>query len=398
MRARFSELIDRSRASKMKHTLLLTASLLTALAPISASALTYDVFEGSSIQNSIAIARDGDTIRVHQGIFLENIDFLSKKISLIGVDGAEKTIIRGTRGTVVTLGGSSAFMGFTVTGGSASNVAGMSVSGTGTLIVNNIFTENQQGGGGFGAAIGGNNASPFIVGNLFTKNSSDNQLLSGAVSFVNGSSPFIGNNIFFNNQGRGLNLTLPAGNTPVVTNNTFVGNTSAIRVDERVDTSTDVFRNNLVYGNLMGLQVDLASPSSLLTWDHNLVFGNGINYGSGTGNFSKDYTGTSGNISVDPEFVDVSAGNFRLKLDSPAIDAGTFLDSLGYDFSGTIRPDGGIFDGSALPDIGAFEFVPSPVPEPSTYGLLTAGVLAGLIVTRRVRRNRYLEVLARRMG
>ena len=70
----------------------------------------------------------------------------------------------------------------------------MAVSGSGTVIANDIFQSNQQGSGGFGAAIGGNNASPVIEQDLFTGNSCDSQFLSGVVAFVNGSSPTIENN------------------------------------------------------------------------------------------------------------------------------------------------------------------------------------------------------------
>ena len=55
------------------------------------------------------------------------------------------------------------------------------------LVAGNVFENNQQGGGGFGAGIGGN---------VFINNSCDNQFLSGVVSFVNSSSPRVVNNVF----------------------------------------------------------------------------------------------------------------------------------------------------------------------------------------------------------
>lgn len=56
------------------------------------------------------------------------------------------------------------------------------------------------------------------------------------------------------------------------------------------------------------------------------------------------------NIDVDPMFVDVAAGNFRVQPASAAVDAaGTPIVATDHDFSGAPRPQG---DG---PDIGAFE-------------------------------------------
>jgi len=61
--------------------------------------------------------------------------------------------------------------------------------------------------------------------------------------------------------------------------------------------------------------------------------------------------GGEGNISSDPQFVDAAAGNYRLKLSSPCINAGTNLPGMESttDFDGNPR----IVDG--IVDIGAFE-------------------------------------------
>jgi hypothetical protein len=58
----------------------------------------------------------------------------------------------------------------------------------------------------------------------------------------------------------------------------------------------------------------------------------------------------SGNISADPQFVDRSSGDYHLRGNSPAIDAGTSEGAPATDFEGDPRPVGAV-------DMGADEFI-----------------------------------------
>ena len=64
-----------------------------------------------------------------------------------------------------------------------------------------------------------------------------------------------------------------------------------------------------------------------------------------------------GNRDTDPLFRNPAAGNYRLKYASQAIDSGMDTE-LRLDLDGRLRPLDGSFDGTAVADLGAFEYDP----------------------------------------
>src|SRR6267142_2962700 len=121
-----------------------------------------------TIQQAIDSAETGDLVLVAPGTYHEHIDFHGKAITLASEAGSAATILDGDfSGPVVTFytgeGSDSVLTGFTVQRGFGSYGSGIRLSGTAPLIVSNVFEANWQPAGSFGAAIGGNNASPIIL-------------------------------------------------------------------------------------------------------------------------------------------------------------------------------------------------------------------------------------------
>ena len=186
----------------------------------------------SSIQSAITSSRDGDTVLVSPGTYVENLDLLVKNItvaSLFLITGdrqyIDQTTIRGDStmpNSVVTIAGgqslSTVVCGFTITGGHGQKVDDFYMGGgilirdsspliSGNLITLNVVSTSCAARGG-GIAIKGS-ANPHVSGNTILFNSVNGLCdcicyFGGGIWIDSTSNPLIGggqsggNNIYSN--------------------------------------------------------------------------------------------------------------------------------------------------------------------------------------------------------
>ncbi len=278
----------------------------------------------------------------------------------------------------------------TITGntvsGSAASGGGLYLSSSSPTITSNTITGNTATGGdgtfsyGYGGGLHLSDSSAMIVNNTITDNtvtstSSHGSSYGGGLHLSNSSAMIVNNTITDNtvtntnsygsSSGGGLYLS---SSSPTIANNTIAGNSTWTDGGGLyVHFSSPTIANNIITFNASGVYLTSGAPSL----HYNCVYGNtAYNY-----SYLTDPTGTNGNISADPRFVQYP-DDLHLLPGSPCIDAGgndlvpadaldldgdgDTTEPLPYDLAGVPR----FVDDPATPDTGVG---PPPVVDMGAY-------------------------------
>lgn len=215
-----------------------------------------------TIQAAIEASSHGDAIHVSPGTYDENLNFRGKAISVIGVAGAEQTILdAGLRGPAVIIrrtknvGNDAMLRGFTVQNGRGrdDNEAGGVVIWRGSpTITGNIFKANI---GCSGAALSATQGGPVIKNNSFTGNIHNHciEAFAGAVQFTFTKGAVLDGNTIEGSEfpnGKGGGVSVGYSNDVRITRNIIRNNSAHYGGGLYLDGFFDgIVANNLIHGN-----------------------------------------------------------------------------------------------------------------------------------------------------
>ena len=225
--------------------------------------------------------------------------------------------------------------------GTGLNSAGIIIFNAGTLLIanNEIYNTNH---GIYYKHSQDNGLATVIENNLIYDQSSDGMLISNAETIIR-------NNVILNTDRAGIwifeesaSCGFLASHDVSILHNTVIDTNSGIRLSrsrECLGTYNTIVRDNLVAnftnGEMRGLAIwpyhgypdyDLPDGSET-TFDHNLVFGSGFQEPIRIINQYYDANSTplagEGNIQLEPSFIDLENGDYRLSDGSPGENAAT---------------------------------------------------------------------------
>jgi parallel beta-helix repeat protein len=292
----------------------------------------------------------------------------------------------GEGGGIIVANASPTITNNVITNNGACNGAGIGIGFAGPLIQGNTITNNFQAGcsggiGGGGISIRGESSGTRLLNNVISNNTmTGSGINGGGLVLFAGGAPVIENNIFSNNTQFGIamvNSSTPQFNQNLITHNTGGGLTLAFGGGAGMTVIGNTFADNdaqtsfvaqfnagsAISGNfgsdtiIQNNQL-IAKPGQVAVFCTSALpsaFANNNVFSDGGSTFNATCgtpTGTQGNISSDPLFVDAAVDNFHLQPQSPAVDTGT---------NGPPAPPATDLNGdprivNTTVDIGAFEF------------------------------------------
>ena len=266
---------------------------------------------------------------------------------------------------------------------------GISIFGDSSAeILDNVISDNGRGssyGGGIYLS-GFGDGTPIIKRNIIKGNEANQ---GGGIYIAAFSGTLVVQNLITGNQafteGGGIYLFGDIG--PILVNNTIADNKAtsngsgifAFGFGARTELTNNIIvpkpgRDGLYCYSVVPL------PTPPIIRFNNIFSAGGLAYAGAC----PDMTGTNGNISADPQFVNPTQGDYHLLLGSISIDAGDNQapELPDTDIDGDPRILDGDGNGTAIIDMGADEFLLPPGPT-SRIGFPTAGgiVLTGATIT-----------------
>ena len=183
---------------------------------------------------------------------------------------------------------------------------------------------------------------------LSTRDYSDGNgiIIDSTISSSYGDKPYQGrilvtNNVVYGNGGSGIHA-FHSAHVDIVNNTVYNNSVNPFLMDYGqlfANKSYDVLiLNNIIYGRA-GKPLIWSNDTETVLFAHNIFYNA----------FLRGDVNLYNNVVKNPRFIDPENGDFRLEMDSPAIDQGLTNLAPAFDIDGTARPQG------AGIDIGAYE-------------------------------------------
>ncbi len=240
-----------------------------------------------------------------------------------------------TGGALYNAGGSLALDNSSLYTNQADNGAAVYLAdGSQTVAFTTIYSNLATSDGG-AVYIGGGHAITVSANTIW-----ENEATNGAAIFNAASAGVtVQNNVVYRNQASSGGGFYNDAGSPLIQHNTFYDNQAAANGGGLYSAAGSPIINNSLFINNVNVGVYVAGGAPAIAY--NDVYGNsGGNYDG----ILPDQTGSNGNISADPLFLDVAADDFHLLTQSPAMDSGDPTSTLTTDFEGDIRPSSQGFD------------------------------------------------------
>ncbi|MFC1854994.1 right-handed parallel beta-helix repeat-containing protein [Thermodesulfobacteriota bacterium] len=298
-----------------------------------------------TIQSAIDAAINGETVRVTNGTYFENIDFKGKQITVRSANGAANTIINGSAsGSVVTFNSGettlSLLEGFTIQNGNVTNGGGLYIYSASPTIQNCTISLNvaTSGGGGVWISHGDPTFNTVIIEDNYANHGagiwtdlSDVTITNSNIS-SNVAADLAGGIFFSNGMATFTNITMN-GNTAISAAGIFACDTNT--PGDKITITGGTVTDNIATSCGGGIMI--ANADALIegvTISNNIAgdLGGGIFYSNGMATFT--------NLTMNGNTAISGAGIFACDTNTPGdkitITGGTVTDNTATSCGGGI--------------------------------------------------------------